>query len=254
MPWDDIAFTDSEKSTEDLKQSSDDTPEWLRRTVSCARWELNRAKDSMETPPNAPVDPAVVVAVCLEPAQQHEPNSVLSDPAEASPVPVPLRAPQPPSKHEQRCSGSLVAQWAKYSGVRVLECRATPLSAPTTSGPRHGQGHHGRGRSASSDEEWRATVSASQASPPRPVSNHSRNASTPQRPKFGSFRGKNGLGPSVGDPKRVASSGSNVFGPGRAGVAGGLVERPAATMAMNASMLQTSKPIRVLARGEKLEP
>ena len=33
-----------------------------------------------------------------------------------------------------------------------------------------------------------------------------------------------------------------------------LVERPAATMAMNASMMQPKKVIRVLARGEKLEP
>ena len=44
----------------------------------------------------------------------------------------------------------------------------------------------------------------------------------------------------------------NIYGPGRNN--GVLVERPAATMAMNASMMQPSKVIRVLARGEKLDP
>lgn len=231
VPWDDIQFQDGERDISELKQANGTTPEWLRRTISCARWECDHAKESLG---EALLDPTVVVAICLEAAPQ-EANS-------ADALPIPPKAPHQSSKYEQRCSGTLVAEWAKYSGVRVLECKPTPYALPSANNnnSRHAQAHHVHGRSASSDEEWRSTPTGS--SPPRAPK------ATAQKVKYGSLRGKNVHGSAHGDSKRSI----DLFGPGR-GSGSGLVERPAATMAM-ASMMQTTKPIRLLARGEKLEP
>lgn len=201
--WDKIPFTEDSS----IDASAPSPPEWLRRTISCARWEFDHGVPEEGNDAAAPV----MVAVCLETAQVPD-----SAPAAATASPVPLPAPQA-SKYEQRCAGTLVAQWAKHSGIPVLECKATPLPQPA--GVRHAR--------SPSDEEWRTSPPRSNPSP---------------RPKFASVRAK-GPGPYLGDKP-------NVYGPGRGG--GALVERPAATMAMNASMMQ--KPIRVLARGEKLEP
>ena len=257
VPWDDITFTDADDANmtaaDELKEDISATPEWLRRTISCACWELEHANESLAAPPNTitpstadPSDVSVVVAVCLESVQVSE-----RDTPNANASPVPSKAPSPPSKYESRCSGALVAQWAKYSGIRVLECKVTPFPGPAANsnrdGPRHGQGHHGHGhnRNPSSDEEWRATSAGS------PVRSVQSGSGAGQKAKFGSIRGKNNGSDSY--TKRAPTNGQNVFGPGRAG-GGGLVERPASTRAMNASMLQTSKPIRLLARGEKLDP
>lgn len=206
--WDEIPFSKEEQSDEEAPPPG--PPEWLRRTISCARWEFDHAvpEDGNGT------TPPVVIAVCLETAQVPENPTVV--PTLVSPIPLP--APQA-SKYEQRCAGALVAEWAKRADVPVFECKATPLPQPP--GARHAR--------VPSDEEWRT-------SPPR-------NLSSP-RPKFASVKARGG-GPFVGEK-------SNVYGPGRGG--GALVERPAATMVMNANMMHLSKPIRVLARGEKLEP
>ena len=157
--------------------------------------------------------PPVMVAVCLETPLAPD------NPATAVSSPVPLPPPQT-SKYEQRCSGALVAQWAKQASIPVLECKATPLPQPPSA-------RHAR---MPLDEEWRANVAG---------------ANPPGRPKSANGRGR-GPGPHAGDK-------GNVYGPGRGG-GGALVERPAATIAMNASMMHLSKPIRVLARGEKLDP
>lgn len=204
--WDKISFEKDEHAEEEA--TTPGPPEWLRRTISCARWEVDHAvPDDAEG-----ASPPVMIAVCLEPSH------VLDNSAAVVSSPVPLPPPQM-SKYEQRCSGSLVAQWAKQAGISILECKATPLPQPPSA-------RHAR---MPSDEEWRATAAG---------------ANPPGRPKSANGRGR-GPGPHVGDK-------GNVYGPGRGG--GALVERPAATIAMNASMMHLSKPIRVLARGEKLDP
>ncbi|EJD00536.1 uncharacterized protein FOMMEDRAFT_136037 [Fomitiporia mediterranea MF3/22] len=217
--WDNIPFAQDEQANDEA--TSPGPPEWLRRTISCARWEFDHAEQPAAEGggdnDNIVVHPPMTVAVCLETATIPVPDT--SPAAVNSPVPLP---PPQASKYEQRCSGALVAHWAKQAGMHVLECKATPLPQPP-SNARHAR--------VPSDEDWRMS------SPPR----NNNNASS--RPKPGSVRMK-GPGPIVEKP--------NVYGPGRGG--GALVERPAATMAMNASMMQMSKPIRVLARGEKLEP
>ena len=217
VPWDDIPFKETIKTLVDAdapeaKAPMVGTPEWLRRTICCARWEFDNASDSSETAKvectteSAP--PAVIVAVCLEPAQLPEVPAT-----SASPVPLPVPH---VSKHEQRCTGTLVAEWAKEAGIPILECKSTPLPAPPSG---HGNGRNSRnGVRSSSEDEHR-----------------------PGPPK--------GL---IARKREFSGDKPNIYGPGRNN--GVLVERPAATMAMNASMMQPSKVIRVLARGEKLDP
>lgn len=216
VPWDEIPFKDMEASISDLKAPNATTPEWLRRTICCARWEYDNANKA-ETEASekesgaASAPPGLIFAVCLEPAQ-------LPEVASATASPVPLPAPHM-SKHEQRCTGTLVTQWAREAGIPVLECKPTPLPAPPT-GPGNGRNSRNGVRS-SSEEEHRS----------------------------GPMKGQNGRKPHRGE---FSGDKANVYGPGRNG--GVMVERPAATMAMNASMMQPSKVIRVLARGEKLDP
>lgn len=227
--WDEISFalesaaTESEETNAD-SQAGQVTPEWLRRTISCARWELENATKAKEgdSGENKPI--SVIIAVCTFPLETFVAGEV---PSARSPVPLP--APPPPSKFEQRCAGDLVAQWAKAAGIKVLDVKAT---APPQGGPpsgRRGGGNHVR---SSSDEERRGGLSSGRKSYAQ-VSRGGRSA--PRDPIVGKVQGE-----------------KEVYGPGRVG--GTLVERPAATVALNATLMEPAKVIRVLARGEKLEP
>ncbi|KLO12088.1 hypothetical protein SCHPADRAFT_921493 [Schizopora paradoxa] len=228
--WDDISFAleeitkDSDETQADLP-ASQATPEWLRRTVSCARWELDISAEGKGSADSDKKPTSVVIAVCTSPLESSTTNDA---PNARSPVPLP--APQPPSKFEQRCSGTLVAQWAKAAGVGVLDVKATaPPSHGGPSGGRRGGASHAR---TSSDEEWRG--------------GHSTGRKTYAQASRGGR-----------DAPRDLSAGKvveekPVYGPGRVG--GTLIERPAATVAMNATLMEPAKVIRVLARGEKLEP
>lgn len=253
LATDDIINTNNTNSTNNTNTNNNNNkqklvnaaPEWVRRTICCARWEFDQflsptasthqngdgsvapaqekgndhAHASQQNEQSAST-PHVIVAVCLEMAQ-------LPDATHAVNSPVPLPAPHQASKHEQRCTGALVAQWARAAGVPVAEFKATPLPAPT--GARRGAPH----ARALSDEE--PTFSP---------------GSSPHRPKSATIRMKSG-GAFGGGGGGSGDKPLQVFGPGRSG--GALVERPAATMAMN-DVVQLSKPIRLLARGEKLDP
>lgn len=228
--WDDISFAldditkDSEETQADVP-ASQTTPEWLRRTISCARWELVNSAEGKGSADSDKKPASIVIAVCTSPLEA----SISGDATNAR-SPVPLPAPQPPSKFEQRCSGTLVAQWARAAGVEVLDVKATvPPSHGGPSGGRRGGANHARN---SSDEEWRGGHSAGRKSYAQ-VSRGGRDA--PRDP-----------------PAGKAVEEKLVYGPGRVG--GTLIERPAATVAMNATLMEPAKVIRVLARGEKLEP
>ncbi|TDL23371.1 hypothetical protein BD410DRAFT_787181 [Rickenella mellea] len=232
--WEEIQFENTTADDEQPAETSftpSTTPEWLRRTICCAKWEgdhfvLPGGKEA--------TTPTVVIAVSHPPTETH------SGPEDAPPVssPVPLPAPPAP-KNEQRSSGTLVAQWAKKAGITVLELKPTPHSFPkapnTNTGPigtgrPRSTARHGRG---SSDEEWRTGPNA-----------HTKPASIGR--KNGNFNKPNG-------GYHVSGDKAGIVPPGR-GRGEKLVERPAATMAMNASIMQPNKVVRVLARGEKLDP
>lgn len=190
--WDKIGFQDT--------TSSSGSPEWVRRTICCARWELDHADEELKNDPTRKSipHPKVVLAV-LASSLNLSPQTVplkLADGSESPLTPVPLPAPVLPAshKHEPRSAGVLVSQWAAKAGITVL-----PIE-PTLPG-----------RGAEDDD--------------RPKRPHGRG----RRPSATDYNGPSG--------QKV-----------------GLVERPPAVMAMMEMVAQPSKVVRVLARGEKLDP
>ena len=212
--WDGIPFQDLPTGV-----SAASCPEWVRRTVCCAKWELEHAPEEVQVPNANPAANKlrVVLAVLSSP-----PDSSSVEPSHASPTaiasPVPLPAPQV-NKFEPRCSGAAVSQWAARAGVEVLEVSAAPYTGPTApkdipaSGRRSAE--HGR------------------------RSGEGRRSPDDKRANAGRGRRNSHL--------RVGERGGTPPG-------GGLVERPPAVLAMMEAVAQPSRVVRVLARGEKLDP
>ncbi|OCH89506.1 hypothetical protein OBBRIDRAFT_661759 [Obba rivulosa] len=200
-------------------------PEWVRRTICCARWEVDRADDATADKKSSDdkdvagaagaQKPHVLLAILSQsPEAQAEALAPPSAPVSASPVPLP--APQA-NRHEPRASGSLVAQWAAKARLPVLEI--APMSIPNANDAPVGGRRSGEIRRPAEEE-----------------------------------RGKRGGAPGHGHRGRRNSRGGGASGrPGSSGGTG-LVERPPAVMAMMEMVAQPSRVVRVLARGEKLEP
>jgi hypothetical protein len=195
--WDKIDFAPPTES------DSPTSPEWVRRTICCAKWEVDHADEELADAVSPPKNPKVVIATLAQPPQSntHAPSSPTS--SVASPVPLP--APQA-NKHEPRSAGILVNQWARRAGLTVLEITPTPANES-----------HGR---TSSEEERDSRPSG------RRGGAHG-----------GGGRRRNQTAPSVGADRQK-----------------GLVERPPAVKAMMEAVAEPSRVVRVLARGEKLEP
>ncbi|KDQ22604.1 hypothetical protein PLEOSDRAFT_1114632 [Pleurotus ostreatus PC15] len=208
--WDQIKFRDEPDVVDKAMMGS---PEWIRRTICCARWEADEVlKKTKSTEPKIALA-VITTAPHLSPTS---PAGKLPDGATLAPVPIPLAQ---ASKHELRVAGSLVAYWGQRSGLDVLEVKSEDASEDE---PRHGN----------------------------------RNSASPNIfVGGGGFRGGPG-------PKRGAGNGPTrgrrmSLGRDRDGGdnGGGLVERPPAVKAMMEMVAQpNSKVVRVLARGEKLEP
>ena len=203
------------------------SPEWVRRTICCTRWELDHAADEVDknatktrnTDPGETSDatnkqPRVVLAVLSQaPEAQSEAVYVPNNHLSASPVPLP--APQT-NRHEPRSSGALVAMWAAKAGLQVLEVSPPPA------------GGNSSGRNTSPGDGRRSPQAT-------------RRSNEEDRSKRGGRR--NSYLRSNGEPGSTRPSAGT-----------GLVERPPAVMAMMEAVAQPSRVVRVLARGEKLEP
>jgi hypothetical protein len=188
--WDQIDFSDdddepSSPSTPTPAPASP-SPEWVRRTICCARWEAEHADSAR---------PRVVLATLSQSPTQAQPQQ---GGAGISPVPLPLSAPSQ-NRHEPRASGTLVTHWARRARLTVLEVS-----------PGMGAADSVGGRAVSPEGRWAA--------------NHHHG--------HGHHRGGRGGG----------------------GGGGGMVERPPAVKAMMDVIAQPSRVVRVLARGEKLDP
>lgn len=220
--WDKISFKDLPATTAaeaDAGQApfnAGNSPEWLRRTICCARWEMSNAQSPTPSAAQgqagaakADQAPKVVLAV-LASSPSHMSGAKRLDGSDISPVPLPvpnLNA----NKHEPRTAGTLVYQWATRADIALLEIDP---SAPV---PPHQQ----------------------PAVSPRPSPRASSEDERPKRPN-----GPNGRG------RRNSNLAPNVGG------GAGLVERPPAVMAMMEMVAQPGpgKVVRLLARGEKLDP
>ena len=227
--WDNIPFkdliTDSDKDKPAMPPNLGSSPEWVRRTICCARWEMDHANPA----PNNPNDGEQ----CQSNATQHTPKVVLAvlastlsqTPAPVNQIrkfdgasdissPVPLPAPNPhTNKHEPRTAGVLVHQWAMRADIDMMEVQPSAPNAAIT--------------------------------PQQQVANPRRPSSEDERPKRQGGRGRR-------NSQHVPPSPGVLVGSGGGG--GGLVERPPAVMAMMEMIAQPSKVVRVLARGEKLDP
>ncbi|PSR84212.1 hypothetical protein PHLCEN_2v5500 [Hermanssonia centrifuga] len=202
--WDKIPFQDD--ATPNVVAS----PEWVRRTISCARWELEHAIPEGTHPDKKP---KVVLAVLSSPPDNPSEISTTADTISASPVPLP--APQP-NRHEPRSAGTLVTHWAAKAGLELLQVSQAPASGASPA-PGMNKDLHALGAGRRSPEDDRI---------PR--------------------------GP-VGRGRRNSHQRSDARAPTPGG-GGGLVERPPAVMAMMEMVSQPSRVVRVLARGEKLDP
>ncbi|KAJ3767381.1 hypothetical protein FB446DRAFT_333080 [Lentinula raphanica] len=213
--WDSIDFQLGSDSP-DTKNTPQTCPEWVRRTICCARWEVENASSS--TSPGG-AKPKIVLAVCTTvTASPLSSTTKLPDAdgnAAALLTPVPLPAPTHhahANKHEPRTLGSHVSQWAAKAGISVLDLKpGTPPSQSTLKSNGY-SGVPGNFRNSSEGEDR-----------PKRMQSHKggRRAPTSEADKL----------------------------------KGGLVERSPAVLAMM-EMVQRpdSKAVRVLARGEKLDP
>ncbi|KAF9220607.1 hypothetical protein BS17DRAFT_797602 [Gyrodon lividus] len=205
VPWDKIDFKDPPLDDEKEKPTSQalhlsGSPEWIRRMICCARWEVDHAPLTLD---NSTVqEPKVVLAVLspLSPQAQVDRMAMESTTEISSPVPLPAPSPHL-HRYELRSAGTLIGHWAARAGIPTLEFEPTPAS-------------------------------------PAPSGQH-RGADDDERGKRQSGRGRRNSHTTGGPP---AARGT------------GLVERPPAVMQMMEMVSQPSKVVRVLARGEKLEP
>ncbi|EKM51412.1 uncharacterized protein PHACADRAFT_263518 [Phanerochaete carnosa HHB-10118-sp] len=196
VPWDSIPFHDGVPPAP--------SPEWVRRTICCARWEVEHATAEIGKPDTQPKVILAVLSGAPEPLSDGAPAS-----GATSTSPVPLPAPQP-NKHEPRATGTMILQWAARAGLDVFEVAPTQLQ--------NGKDGHPAGPRRSGEQGRR--------SPDDNRNPRGRRNSNQQR-----YDGR---------------------GAGNGG--GGLVERPPAVMAMMEAISQPSRVVRVLARGEKLDP
>ncbi|KAJ7649646.1 hypothetical protein FB45DRAFT_818788 [Roridomyces roridus] len=123
-PWDTITFSSLEPSPAAATPEATDgptpvaaaplpvesAPEWVRRTVCCARWQVENV-DSTAASADSGSDKPQPRTVCLAIAA--------STPAPAS------AADGPVNKHEPRATGTLVSHWAARAGVKVLPVACT---------------------------------------------------------------------------------------------------------------------------------
>ncbi|KZT66320.1 hypothetical protein DAEQUDRAFT_752191 [Daedalea quercina L-15889] len=205
------------------------SPEWVRRTICCARWAVDHAADEVDANPvdagpgkpsdGAGKQPRVVLAV-LSQALEAQSEAVFIPNNHLSASPVPLPAPQT-NRHEPRSSGALVAMWAAKAGLEVLEVPPTPSGA------------NGVGCNASPGVDGRRSPQSTRRS-----NEEERARRGGRRNSYLRNNGERGSSPITVRP----------------GASTGLVERPPAVMAMMEAVAQPSRVVRVLARGEKLEP
>ncbi|KAH7912114.1 hypothetical protein BJ138DRAFT_837176 [Hygrophoropsis aurantiaca] len=214
VPWDKIDFKDAPSDDERDKTISplhlSSSPEWVRRMICCARWEVDNAATTLEFTDGK--KPKVILAVLSPAAAQMAsqlPAAKTSDSVAELSSPVPLPAPHTHThKHEPRSSGILIGHWAARANIDLFEVDATPITS----------------------------------SPSSPQQVNVRTPDDDERGKRQTGRGRRNSNPrgNSGSPAAVRGT--------------GLVERPPAVMQMMEMVSQPTKVVRVLARGEKLEP
>ncbi|KAJ3810904.1 hypothetical protein F5876DRAFT_88629 [Lentinula aff. lateritia] len=212
VPWDAIDFQLESDNTDD-KSNIQNSPEWVRRTICCARWEVQHVSpaDDTGTKPNVVI--AVCTAITTSPsnATTKLPDADANSTALLTPVPLPAPSHAHFNKHEPRTMGSQVSRWAAKAGVTILDLKPAPPLSQSTPKSNGSTGYSGHPRSSSEEDR------------PKRILNN-----------------KGGRRPPSAENGKLK---------------GGLVERsPAVSIMMEMVQRSDSKVVRVLARGEKLDP
>ncbi|KAJ7074483.1 hypothetical protein C8F01DRAFT_25741 [Mycena amicta] len=99
VPWDKITLPSPRSSTDGTAKTPDpdkeSAQEWVRRTICCARWELDEASATSR-----------VVRLAVLAPDANAPIIATADPVI--------------SKHEPRAAGALVSHWAARAGIATL--------------------------------------------------------------------------------------------------------------------------------------
>lgn len=259
--WDSISLEPAPPS-EDDKGIVLGSPEWIRRTISCAKWQVENVESTIPPPTSATADKSglrVVLAV-LTPSSTQPLNSNNNALPSSRPVsadadadsPVPLPAPyvlMHPNKYEIRAQGGLVAHWAKRAGIEVMDVSAEGV------GP--GGGHSAAvggvtGAGAGAGEEEERGMKTVRGSPPRanrhgPGHGYGNGAGRHQKNSQSQYSGGS-------DRDKDVVLGLKDAPIGKERERERLVDRPAAVKKMMDMVKEPSVVVRVLARGEKLDP
>ena len=181
--WDKVSF-------DDATTNPTSCPEWVRRIICCARWEIENPQEDLKSADDCTIKDdkklKVVLAVLSSFSTSSQPGSAAL--SMESPVPLPAPNVSLSGKFEARSTGTLVSNWASKAGIVLLDVEP---ARPDRGGNEDERFKRGRGRR-----------------------------------------------PSAGEHSTKPS----------------LVERPQAVMKMMEMVSQPTKVIRVLARGEKLDP
>lgn len=263
--WDSISLEPAPPS-EDDKGSVLGSPEWVRRTISCAKWQVENVESTIAASATAVNKSSlrVVLAVLTPSSPQPSNGSALSGsrPVSANAdadSPVPLPAPHVnvhSNKYEARAQGVLVAHWAKRAGVELMEVStdaAGPGGHPAAIG---GAATVNFGAGTGAGEEEERGIKTVRGSPPR-ANHHGPGHGYGHGSGHGSGRhNKNSHSQYSGgsDRDKEAVIGFKDAAGGKERERERLVDRPAAVKKMMEMVKEPSVVVRVLARGEKLDP
>ncbi|KAF7361095.1 hypothetical protein MSAN_01140700 [Mycena sanguinolenta] len=275
--WDAIRFADpigvedaTKKKGEEgnavlaLSDDPDNVPEWVRRTVCCARYEVDNAAAASPTTTTTTTAAASVPAPAGAPSAS--PAVVLAVLAPSPDIARPLSAGDAAqNKHEPRATGTLVAHWAARAGVVV---KGVPAAAPNPTAANANASSAGAtsaganvganaGGGASAGGGGGGGGGAGGGGRPRSNTSNSKRGGhggigTGGKHHHGGSGGSGGsgsLGKHSGGGAYGSGGGGGGYGYGAEKGSGGgsLVERPVAPLALGPGM------IRVLARGERLD-
>ncbi|KAG8872992.1 hypothetical protein FRB98_009270, partial [Tulasnella sp. 332] len=225
-------------STQGRRGGEPEPPEWLKRTICCAKFEAMQpqpAPTTVDAPSDTTPSLKAVIAICCIPGSEDRNQG---------------------GRFENRASGVLTKDWAFKVGLEVFDVA-----------PEMKREHMRSGDNFVGDDvaaSWNERSDSAPASPVTLVSrpmDHRRQfsvASGDSRPDSPRPWTKSSSGPNSGQRKGSFGQANPLRGGGRGGHSthgSHLVEKPAMPIPLTkAGLLPAGKVIRLLARGEKLDP
>lgn len=221
--------------------------EWLKRTVCCAKFEQQRPRDSLDGENSGTQIKTVLAISCVPMGPRDTQDNRFSD----------------------RAAGTNTRQWAIRAGLEVLDVEAGQdaenVGRKTQRGSRFNRiddSDNDVGKTDDVEEQipppemvpWGGDLAVADSTPPASVRGGYQSGIHHRKPSGeGAFHPK-ARGPEPPSPRRPVYDNTRGGYRGRR-PSGSLVEKPSAPIPLtNAGFLPAGKTIRLLTRGEKLEP